>query len=508
MTPAAGADDPSIVHLSGRRYLAACAAVAAAIVWIGRPLPAWTIAAETLLAVVGLFVLGSIRYRLDKNALAYGAALVIGATFWTSWWPDAPLRAAMADEGWAPLWDFARRHLFSLRGLDKIIHAHTLLFIFGLTFFVACVGKTRLLEAAALAVLRRTGGDVRTTVIVLAAVVSFASGILDGVSMIGLMIRTLLILLLLAKADRADLVYAVMISTVVTTVCGMWLAYGEPPNLIMKANLHPHLDDAYFLRYCLPLAAGAYLIVVWNLRRRLGPARVSADDLAAAEREAEALPPTGADRRRAQRIAVFSFVPFVGLLVWHAADHAVPLYLSSFAGFAVAFFAVAPHVEIRREALREARHECAEYLFLIPLFFSITLLQRSGFFVQITGLLASGIETLGAAQMAFAQFAGATLLSALLDNNVVADFAGRALAALPLDAALLHLFATAQIAGYAAGGCWTQIGSAQSVVAFAFIRRNLDAGFTPFRWIREMTPLVLEISAWMTLAIYVRAWIF
>jgi hypothetical protein len=28
-----------------------------------------------------------------------------------------------------------------------------------------------------------------------------------------------------------------MVCTVVTTVCGMWLAYGEPPNLIMKANL-------------------------------------------------------------------------------------------------------------------------------------------------------------------------------------------------------------------------------------------------------------------------------
>ena len=56
------------------------------------------------------------------------------------------------------------------------------------------------------------------------------------------MIRTLVILLFLAKAKGDHVIYAVMLSTVVTTVCGMWLAYGEPPNLIMKSNLHPHLD--------------------------------------------------------------------------------------------------------------------------------------------------------------------------------------------------------------------------------------------------------------------------
>ena len=38
-----------------------------------------------------------------------------------------------------------------------------------------------------------------------------------------------------------------MVCTAVTTICGVWLAYGEPPNLIMKANLHPYLDNAFFL---------------------------------------------------------------------------------------------------------------------------------------------------------------------------------------------------------------------------------------------------------------------
>lgn len=70
------------------------------------------------------------------------------------------------------------------------------------------------------------------------------------------------------------------------------------------------------------------------------------------------------------------------------------------------------------------------------------------------------------------QFFGSTFLSAILDNNVVADFASRAL--YDLDLGVLRLFAFAQIGGYALGGCWTHIGSAQSVVAFAFIRREID----------------------------------
>jgi Na+/H+ antiporter NhaD/arsenite permease-like protein len=88
----------------------------------------------------------------------------------------------------------------------------------------------------------------------------------------------------------------------------------------------------------------------------------------------------------------------------------------------------------------------------------------------------------------------------LLDNNVVADFGSRAV--LGLEVAVLHLFAMAQIAGYATGGCWTHIGSAQSVVAFAFIRRDVDEDYTPVAWIKEMTPVILEVVLVLTAIIY------
>jgi Na+/H+ antiporter NhaD/arsenite permease-like protein len=188
------------------------------------------------------------------------------------------------------------------------------------------------------------------------------------------------------------------------------------------------------------------------------------------------------------------------MLAWHAVNHNVPLFLASFAGFLVAFLGIANIPRMRSLALREAKHEFAEYYFLLPLFFSITLLTKAGYFDQLQNLIHHGIESIGHANVAFAQFLGSTFLSAILDNNVVADFASRALR--DLDITVMHLFAMSQIAGYALGGCWTHIGSAQSVVAFAFIRREVDEHYTPVQWIKEMTPVILKISALLTAIIY------
>jgi Na+/H+ antiporter NhaD/arsenite permease-like protein len=123
----------------------------------------------------------------------------------------------------------------------------------------------------------------------------------------------------------------------------------------------------------------------------------------------------------------------------------------------------------------------------------------------MAALIRHGVDTLGHGAVAWAQFAGATFLSAILDNNIVADFASRALE--NFDLQLLHLFAMAQIAGYALGGCWTHIGSAQSVVAYSFIQRDVDAGYTPIQWIREMTPVILEMFALITIVIAIESWL-
>jgi len=227
-------------------------------------------------------------------------------------------------------------------------------------------------------------------------------------------------------------------------------------------------------------------------------------DRAAADRADDpveaALAETRKRRIRAQQIGGLAFVPFIGLLLWHALDHEVRLFWASFSGFAVAMLGIGSLPRMRRLALHEARLEFAEYYFLFPLFLSITLLQVAGFFDHLQVLLKQGIEVLGTSHVAWIQFAAATGLSAILDNNVVADFAARALKGLRVD--WMHFFAMAQIAGYALGGCWTHVGCAQSVVAFAFVRRNIDEHYTPFQWIRLMTPILSVLFVVLSAAVY------
>jgi Na+/H+ antiporter NhaD/arsenite permease-like protein len=594
-------DDSAVVMMSGRKFVMACAIVACLLLAFGRvaALPVSLLAAELFATILGLFVFGSFKYQIHKNALTYGMALVIVATFLgleTSEW-----HRQVAGAGW---WAWSREHVLSFHGLDNLIHADTMLFILGLTFFVAVIAQTRVLEGVTFFLLRRNGGAILPTVIAVTAVVAFASGILDGVSMIGLTIRTLVIILMLAAAPKAAILQAVMICTTVTTICGVWLAYGEPPNLIMKANLDPHLGGMFFLRYCGPIAIVTYLVVARHLRGQLAGNRINLETMDVldanaedvrflqATRHGEVLTPVelveahaqhlqgrapdiirklqsgtslgkalveadlpweirelllghyvteelaasldrhyvldsmGDDegamtaeqwvddtlaasaqaRRRAQTIGALALVPFIGLLMLHGVNHDVPLFLASFAGFAAAITGIAGIPKMRALALHEARHEYAEYYFLFPLFLSITLLTQAGFFEQMAGLIRGGVETLGHGPVAWAQFTGATFLSAILDNNVVADFASRALESFDLQ--MLHLFAMAQVAGYALGGCWTHIGSAQSVVAYSFIQRDVDAAYTPVQWIRQMTPIILEMFALITVVIAIESWLF
>ena len=585
----------AVVMILPRRFLVGCALAAGALFALGtfRPLPIWVLAGEVFATILGLFLFGSFKYQIHKNALTYGMSLVILATFFRL--PDSEWHQEIARAG---SWAWARRNLLSFHGLDELFHADTMLFILGLTLFVAVIAQTRLLERITFRLLARYGGSILPTVIAVTAVVAIASGILDGVSMIGLTIRTLVIIMLLAGAPTGAVRYAVMVCTAVTTICGIWLAYGEPPNLIMKANLDPYLDDAFFLRYCAPIAVASYLVVAWQLKRKIGNGRIyldamdivdanaadvrflqasrhgevltsmelierhtreigaAADSVAERLRRGESLgialvhenvPPairqkllghlvseelagaldrhyvldaagdhrgalevarivdatianSARRRRQAQKIGALALIPFIALLIAHAINHAVPLFLASFAGFLVAFTGIATLPKVRALAMREARHEYAEYYFLFPLFLSITLLTKAGFFEALQEVIHEGIAIAGVGHVGFGQFIGCTVLSAILDNNVVADFASRALTG--LDIPLMHFFAMAQIAGYALGGCWTHIGSAQSVVAFAFIRREVDDRYTPVQWIREITPLILQLLAVITLMIY------
>jgi hypothetical protein len=583
--------------LPGWGFVGGCALASLVLVVTGRisPLPVWLLAAEVLATILGLFVFGSFKYQIHKNALTYGMLLVILATF--SQLPTSSWHAEIAARG-AVAW--IQHHILTFAGLDDLLHADTMLFILGLTLFVSVIAQTRVLEGVTFFLLRRNGGRILPTVIAVSAVVAITSGVLGGVSMIGLTIRTFVIILMLGAAPIGAVRYAVMVCTAVTTICGVWTAYGEPPNLIMKANLYPLLDNAFFLYYGVPVAVASYLAIAWQLRRRLGNLHVDLQNMDVLDANAEdvrflqasrhgevitpvelieghaedlghevaegvmerlrmgeslgiamiradvpelnrkillghfvtdeladgldkhyiyeqeelyeqafeaelavdeALAATAHDRRRAQKVAGVALIPFFVLLIAHSLNNDIPLFLSSFAGFLAALPAIFRIPRMRALAMRDAVLEYAEYYFLFPLFLSITLLTSAGFFDVMQSLVVRGIEVLGHSHVAFAQFLGSTVLSAILDNNIVADFASRGLHGLGVN--VLKYFAMAQIAGYALGGCWTHIGCAQSVVAYAFIQRDVDEHYTPVRWIKEMTPVILQTMAIMGAIIYI-----
>src|SRR5262245_20143145 len=153
MSDSAPAPAPSVIYFSQKKFVIASLVVAAGIVALGRAaaLPVWLLAAEVFATILGLFLLGSFKYQLHKNALTFGMGMIIVATF--TGIPGTEYHKQIAETGW---FSFLRLNLLSFHGLDDLIHADTMLFILGLTFFVAVIAQTRILEQLTFALFRKS----------------------------------------------------------------------------------------------------------------------------------------------------------------------------------------------------------------------------------------------------------------------------------------------------------------------------------------------------------------
>ena len=156
-------------------------------------------------------------------------------------------------------------------------------------------------------------------------------------------------------------------------------------------------------------------------------------------------------RRRTQKIGALALVPFALLLIAHSFWHEIPLFPRVVCDLRCRPAGDRGNLEDAPSGPpRSASGIRRVHYFLFPLFLSITLLTSEGFFDRIQGLIRTGVDAVGRAHVAYAQFLGSTFLSAILDNNVVADFALRGLHG--LDVGTLHLFAMAQIAAMRSAG--------------------------------------------------------
>lgn len=540
------------------------------------PLPNATMPVLVSALIVGLFVL---EHRFSKTEIALAGSLPVVSAYLVASWRGAsakPFATWLYAESWRGL---------SWHRLEHLVHLDTLLFIFGLSAFAAVFTQARALESAALRLMRRGDGvhSVYGFVAVMFVAVALISGILDGVSMIGLLMATLLIIFRAARCSIADQRRVLVLATFVTTFCGAWLAFGEPPNLIMRAGVtspqgNALLTDRFFLGYCAPLAFMALALILWQLRRvdgavtwssldvltrnqgtvlflqaathgtMLDEDKVAAEHLegtllqkvltrlrngqplgaalaeaeVSREKQVEILAAfTGTDDRgealathydpneteegrqaadrkfyllirppAMQRLgsrawALGGFVAFIGLLVAHTLNHHVPVWTAPLVGALVGYVGLVKG-PMRQLVRRQALHEMEGYLFLPPLFLSISLLGDTGFFERLQPTFRELVAEHGSFLPAAVQLFVTTVLSAVLDNNVVAAAGAKFLQGLPLQDT--HLFSMAQIMGYALGGCLTVIGSAQSILAYGFIRAHVDPEYTAKMWLRDVAP--------------------
>src|SRR5205807_8798707 len=63
--------------------------------------------------------------------------------------------------------------------------------------------------------------------------------------------------------------------------------YGDRPDWIMKATLHPKLGGMVFVRYCVPIAIASYLVVARHLEKQLKGQKINVDRMDVVDANAE-----------------------------------------------------------------------------------------------------------------------------------------------------------------------------------------------------------------------------
>ena len=87
--------------------------------------PVWVLAAEVLATILALFLLGSFKYQIHKNALTFG----MSARHYCHVFQARYVRMACGDPERPDGGIGLNMNLLSFHGLDDLIHADTMLFI-------------------------------------------------------------------------------------------------------------------------------------------------------------------------------------------------------------------------------------------------------------------------------------------------------------------------------------------------------------------------------------------
>ncbi len=311
--------------------------------------------------------------------------------------------------------------------------ANPLLFLFLLGVTILAAGSRHTWQTLALR-LPQSWAPIIVTIMA-----GFLSGILDGVSVIGMTLATLTIL-------RPGLLTA-MVASIATSVGGFWAAWGEPPNLIMKMGLG--LDNRFFLTWLGIPALVTTMSLAWHMRH-------STQQHAQGEKVVgKTLAPIG--------------VFLVGLIL-HGFWAMFPVWLAPWLGVLVG---TAIHAYDRKN-IKAGYEEWKAYIFLAPFFIQAACVRQLGALDWMIDLIPS--IALAPTAGILMTFLITVILGALLDSSSVAQILVLSLQGVALSGSLREAVIAAGLSGFAIGGALTPIGSMQSAVTYEFLR---ERGETP-----------------------------
>lgn len=309
----------------------------------------------------------------------------------------------------------------------------------------------------------------------------FLSGILDGVSVIGILLTVFLVL-------RPGIEGA-MIASIVTSVGGFWAAWGEPPNLIMKFGLG--IGNQFFLGW---LGIPAFVTTLW---------------LAWCARDASGLSRTDPEHAKVNSVSGTQLIPvgvFIALLLAHASYPGIPLWITPWCGILVAtIIGLVSGKGYLSNAARLGFGEWKGYLFLAPFFVQAACVRELGALDWLRDLLSmiGTHPTVGV----LAVFVVTVFLGAMLDSSSVAQILVLSFHGLLFTESLRGAIIAAGLSGFAIGGAMTPIGSMQSAVTNQFL---VDRGYrVPWGlWfsinIRLLIIPILATVCWILLRLHLR----
>ena len=355
---------------------------------------------------------------------------------------------------------------------------NTLGLLLGMMILVALLAKTGFFQYLATLTAQKSGGSPWRLLLILGAITTVLSMVLDNVTTIVLIAP---ISILIAEILGVSPIPFLISGALLSNTGGVATLVGDPPNILIGSAAGLGFND--FLVRLAPIVAVAWVGAVLLIRY------LFREDMAQKPRDPAALEhidPTEAitDKASLTKILIVMALVVLGFFL-HTALHFEPAFVALL-GAAAALLWVQPEVE---EMLREV--EWSVLLFFAALFILVGGVEASGLLAD----MARSVTAMAEANLLLTGIVliwGAAILSAIVDNipftivmiPIIQDLGARGLDITPL------WWALALGAGF--GGNGTPIGSTANIITIKLSEKTRHP-ITTALWLRRGLPVMLLV---------------